>query len=154
MEQNTGRLIFVKRKNIIFDLNGVLFEKSFHEPGTMVPIDQGVQLLRECSDHKAGHQLFVCSNMKAQHLDQINKQHADIMGIFHGIITPENAPAEKPDPEIFTYLLKKYRLLPEDSILIDDHLINITVVNSLGLTGIHMVTFDQARDELQRLGVL
>ena len=142
------------RKNIIFDLSGVLFAKDVTKPGTMVPIDEGVQILRSCAAHKRGHQLFVCSNMGAKYLSQIHRDYPDIMKLFKGVVTPQIALAEKPNPEIFMYLLKQYQLNPDESLFLDDNEINITAVERLGLIGIHVVDFKLVYQELKRLHAL
>lgn len=144
----------MKPKNIIFDLNGVLFEESLNNPEIWVPIDEGIEVLRDCATHRAGHSLYACSNVKPRYLEQLNKHYSDIMGLFTGIVTPETAFSKKPDPEIFRFLLNTYGLLPKDSVFLDDHKTNIAVAQSLGLSGIHVIAFDQVRQELGQLGVL
>ncbi len=139
------------KKNIIFDLNGVLFKKDLHRPGTMVPLAEGVALLHECHVY---HDLYVCSNMKADYLEHLQKDYPDIMNVFKAIVTPQIASAEKPSKEIFMYLLEQYQLLPEESLLLDDHEMNIVAVESLGLKGIHVVDFDEVRQQLKQLSIL
>ena len=144
----------MKSKNIIFDLNGVLFEESLTNPELWVPLDEGIQLLRDCATHAAGHSLYACSNVKPRYLEQLNKHYGDIMGLFKGIVTPDTAFAKKPDPEIFTFLLTTYGLRPEDSVFLDDHAINVAGAQSLGLNGIQVIDFDQVRQELCNLEIL
>lgn len=144
----------IKPKNIIFDLQGVLFERNPDQPHLYVPIAEGMQLLKECSSHKAGHTLFVCSNMKAMNLEHIYQNYGSFMQLFTGVVTPENAPGKKPDPEIFLYLLEKYGLLPEESLFLDDQEVNVSVAQSLGITGIQVINFDKVRQALTQLRVL
>jgi FMN phosphatase YigB (HAD superfamily) len=144
----------MKHKNIIFDLSGVLFELSSFHPHGISPLEEGIKLLKECAAHQANYSLFVCSNMKTYQMDHIHREYSDIMAHFKGIVTPMNAPARKPEPEIFKHLLTTYGLAPEESLLLDDQESNIKAVQSLGMSGIQVITFDQVRKELMLLGIL
>ena len=141
----------MSKKNIIFDLNGVLFTKSLQD---LVPLEEGIALLQECSSHEFGHRLYVCSNMRAQYLEQLHIDFPDIMSLFMGIVTPATAHVEKPNKEIFQHLLDLYDIKAEESFFLDDHVINIEAVEQLGMTGIHVEDFKRVRLELIKRGIL
>ena len=144
----------MSQKNILFDLNGVLFSLERDEDTLLIPIDEGIELLYECHSHEKGHQLFICSNIGPRYLDYLHTKHAHIMVLFKGIITPDVVGIKKPHPDFFSYLLDRYELKPEETILLDDQDLNIKAVELLGITGIHVTNFDEVRHSLKQLDIL
>ena len=59
----------------------------------------------------------------------------------------------KPDPAIYTLLLERYGLVAEESIFLDDTLVNVEAARKLGIHGIWFQTKEQAEEELGKLGV-
>ena len=59
----------------------------------------------------------------------------------------------KPDPEIYRLLLKRYELLPEECVFLDDTLKNVEAAQAEGMMGIWFRTKEQAEEDLRGLGV-
>lgn len=59
----------------------------------------------------------------------------------------------KPNPEIYRLLLQRYGLVPEESVFLDDTLINIEAARAEGMAGILFQTKEQAEEDLRKLGV-
>lgn len=59
----------------------------------------------------------------------------------------------KPEPVIYQTLLKRYGLVPEECVFIDDNLANIEAARKLGIHAIHFNTRQNTEQELQKLGV-
>jgi len=144
-----------RRRNIIFDIGGVLFDQSGDQEKLFVPRSEGISLLQEClSIPKHGHSFYVCTNLTIPYVELLHQEFPDIMGAFNGIVTPNTALAKKPSPKIYQYLINRYHLLPEDSIFIDDQEANILAAQEEGMIGIHAQDFNRVRTELKRIGVL
>lgn len=148
------------QKNLVFDLGGVLFEHNpvadgLNQQKLFSPIEPGVKLLEECyaRAQKSGHKLFVCSNWSMRYIDILEQDFPSLFAMFNGIVTPTVAQAKKPDTKIFRYLLDTYDLLPQNSIFLDDQLLNVEAARSIGMSGIHVGDFVQVRSELERLEV-
>jgi 2-haloacid dehalogenase len=146
------------KRNLIFDLGGVLFEHNRGESAAhqlFAPLEKGLELFEKCVQHAHadGHSLYVCSNWSLPYISMLESEYPEIFKSFHGIVTPSTALAKKPNPAIFTYLLSTYQLNPEHSIFIDDQLVNVEVARSLGITGIHSFDYDHVAQELSRLGI-
>lgn len=59
----------------------------------------------------------------------------------------------KPNPEIYRLLLKRYELLPEECVFLDDTLKNVEAAQAEGMMGIWFRTKEQAEEDLRGLGV-
>ncbi len=59
----------------------------------------------------------------------------------------------KPNPAIYELILSRYGLAAEESVFIDDTLINVEAAKRVGIHGIHFQTKEQVDEELRALGV-
>lgn len=57
----------------------------------------------------------------------------------------------KPDEEIYTTLLKKYNLIPEESVFIDDKAENIQTAKALKINGIQFTNINDVKNKLNPL---
>ena len=57
----------------------------------------------------------------------------------------------KPEPGIYEALLKKYHLKAEECVFLDDRADNIAAARALGFHGIVVESYEQAREELDKL---
>jgi 2-haloacid dehalogenase len=72
---------------------------------------------------------------------------------FDGVVVSAHERVIKPDPAIYRILFKRYDLVPEDCIFIDDSAKNIETARALGMRGIHFVEPIDLRVELARYGL-
>lgn len=141
-------------KNIVFDLNGVLFEyHSIFPQKIMKPIEPGIKLLKKCHQiaRSRKDRLFVCSNFNAEVFERLQLDFAEIFNLFDGCVNSSMAQAKKPDLKMFKYLCNFYKILPSESLFIDDQIINILAAQEFGMKAIHVVDFDLANKELETL---
>ncbi len=80
--------------------------------------------------------LFLLSNTCSQHIRFIYNNFPYVNLIKNRILSFK-VKMLKPDKKIFRYILDKYNLKPERTLIIDDLLENITAAKSLGMAGIH-----------------
>ena len=59
----------------------------------------------------------------------------------------------KPMPEIYEILIKRYKLIPEECVFIDDTMPNLAAAEKFGIHTIHFQNQAQAIEELRKLGV-
>lgn len=59
----------------------------------------------------------------------------------------------KPDHEIYKKIISEYHLVPEETVFLDDTAVNITAARECGLHGIVFQNLEQAKKELEALGV-
>jgi putative hydrolase of the HAD superfamily len=54
----------------------------------------------------------------------------------------------KPDPAIYRYLLKELGTRPEETLFIDDRLVNVEAAQSLGIKALEFTTVERLRADL------
>ena len=99
-----------------------------------------------------GFRVFALSNWPKHIYDQ-RKDKLDFLDLMDGYILSYQEHVIKPDPAVFRLLLERYRIEPEKAVFIDDTLKNIEAAERLGIHGIHFRSLEQAKEELEKLGV-
>ena len=86
-----------------------------------------------------GARIYLLSNISigfSQNYMKIPKV-SEILSLFDGLVFSGPIGLNKPNKEIFDYLLKKYNLMAEDCVFIDDSEKNIIGANAVGINTIH-----------------
>lgn len=87
---------------------------------------------------------FLCSNTNEIHIDVINKYIKDefqingLEPLFHKVYLSYKLGVRKPNPEIFQLILDENKLIPADTLFIDDSAEHIATANKLGIKTIHL----------------
>jgi epoxide hydrolase-like predicted phosphatase len=102
----------------------------------LFPLDQNVRLLPELK--KKGFRLFFLSNFPLDLFEEVKTGYYFFKYFDGGVISAE-AKVSKPDSRIYDLLLKKYSLIPEECLYIDDLEINVRAGEAAGMKG--LVTF-------------
>lgn len=97
------------------------------------PLDENVRLLPDLK--KRGFRLFFLSNFPMDLFEEVKTDYYFFKYFDGGIISAE-AKVSKPDINFYIILLKKYSLVPEECLYIDDLEINVRVAESLGMKGL------------------
>lgn len=89
------------------------------------------------------YRLFLLSNTNALHIDHVKKTMGAgnfefFKNHFEGFYLSHEIKLRKPDPAIYTYVLKKNKLAPSDSLFIDDTEENTTAAAALGIQTWHL----------------
>ncbi|KAF0106304.1 MAG: putative hydrolase of the HAD superfamily [Anaerolineaceae bacterium] len=71
--------------------------------------------------------------------------------VFDEMIVSAEVGLMKPDPRIYRLALEKLGALPEESVFLDDVLVNVEAARSAGMAGIHFTQPEQALEELKQL---
>jgi glucose-1-phosphatase len=100
------------------------------------PIDQNVRLLPGLK--KRGFRLYFLSNFPIDLFEEVKTGYFFFKYFDGGVISGE-AKVSKPDPRIYDILIKKYSLVPDECLYIDDLEINVNVARETGMKG--LVTF-------------
>jgi putative hydrolase of the HAD superfamily len=102
----------------------------------LFPLDENVRLLPELK--KRGFRLFFLSNFPLDLFEEVKTGYYFFKYFDGGVISAE-AKVSKPDNRIYDILLKKYSLIPEECLYIDDIEINVKAGEAAGMKG--LVTF-------------
>ncbi len=118
--------------------------------GTIKMFDTSIPWLEELKEK--GYRRLILSNLSAKTVRECAKDleffdHVDggILSYRVGII--------KPDPAIYELLIKRYGLIPENCVFIDDREENIETARSLGMHGIVFTEREEVLKKLEEIGV-
>lgn len=75
----------------------------------------------------------------------------DCIHIFDVTVISAEVGVMKPDPKIYYLVLEKLKVLPEQSIFVDDSSINVEAANQIGIHGIRFLSTPQVLGEIQSL---
>ena len=114
-----------------------------------IPVER-LQMLRKL--RQEGYRLFVLSNTNAIMFnswirDAFSQEGLRINDYFDGIVKSYDEGICKPDPEIFALVARRYRLNPEETLMLDDSVKNCEAARSVGLQA-EVVTIDNSNDML------
>lgn len=96
---------------------------------------------------KKRYQVLLLSNTNEIHLRYINANllPANSTGLdqyFHRAYYSHRMLKRKPDTEIFDQVLRENNLIPEQTLFLDDNLMNIQGAESVGIKTVHVTTSD------------
>jgi putative hydrolase of the HAD superfamily len=98
----------------------------------LFPIDQNVKILPELK--KQGYRLYYLSNFPIDIFDDVKTGYYFFKYFDGGVISAE-VKFSKPDRRIYEIFLKKYSLIPEECLYIDDLEINVKAAEISGMKG-------------------
>ncbi|MGA0242439.1 MAG: HAD family hydrolase [Candidatus Marinamargulisbacteria bacterium] len=101
---------------------------------------------------KARYPVYLLSNFQAVPFSKLREIHPFLYQA-NGAIVSAHHHEMKPEPAIYNRLLKKYALIPNETVFIDDLPDNIAAAKAQGMHGIVFTSPEQTKDELVTLGV-
>jgi 2-haloacid dehalogenase len=114
-------------------------------------IDGTVAVLDELRG--AGVPVYVLSNASAETWPYAVERFP-FLDRFEGVLLSGEVGMAKPDPEIFDELCRRFGLVPESTIFVDDKAANVDAARRLGFTAHHFIGAPGLRAELVSLGLL
>lgn len=98
------------------------------------------------------YKLIILSNL-GKDWAKLREEQFHISDWFDEIVWSCDIGISKPDKKIFSYVIDKFHLNPEECVFIDDKLSNIDAAKESGMNGIIYQTPQQLRQEFATLGV-
>lgn len=86
-------------------------------------IPHGIELLKACAEK--GYTIYLFTNLNREILEEIKKQHSDILSLFTGLVSSGDLRLMKPLKESFEAMLKTFNLKAHECFFIDDQQENI-----------------------------
>lgn len=111
------------------------------------PVTEMVALAKKL---KETHKVYLLSNTNNLHWQHIVEEY-DFNSLAHGILASCEIGAMKPDPKIYKAAEKKFSLLPEEIVFIDDIERNITGAKNVGWNGIWHKDYITTKKELDQI---
>lgn len=101
--------------------------------------------------HKMGFRLFYLSNVPEDALAYLKQQ--EFFALFEGGVASCQVHINKPDPRIYSALMRYYNLSPEETIFVDDTKENAAAAVELGITGIQYKGSNSLIKALNQCGI-
>ncbi|MDR3049418.1 MAG: HAD family phosphatase [Elusimicrobiota bacterium] len=102
---------------------------------------------------RAGYKIFALTNWAKNKFEILTTKY-DFLKYFDGIVVSADVKAIKPAPEIYNILCAKYNLIPQECVFLDDLPANAEGAKSIGMQAIVFKTPSQAKEALEKLGVI
>ena len=100
-----------------------------------------------------GYQVLVLSNFPKKVYDLFQDEMTFLNEVDGGILSYRDR-VIKPDKEIYTLLMERYDLIPQECVFLDDLEVNLKTAKELGMYTILFQTKELALDEMRKLNVL
>lgn len=116
------------------------------------PIEGTVAILKSLVDNP-NYRVVALTNWSAETFP-IALKRFEFLHWFEGIVVSGTEKTRKPFPEIYETTLKRFSLVPEDSLFIDDNKRNIDAANALGIQTIQFENPNQLKKALQGFEII
>ena len=100
-----------------------------------------------------GVPLYALTNFSSEKIALVRPRY-DFFALFDGMVVSGEIGMVKPDPAIYRHLLERFDLRAEETLFIDDSILNIAGAEAAGLNAVHYRSASQLRSELARWGLL
>jgi haloacid dehalogenase superfamily, subfamily IA, variant 3 with third motif having DD or ED len=121
--------------------------KDWHE--MLTPIDETVEILKKLK--AKGYKLYYLSNYQVAAFEYISRY--EFFNLFDGGILSCNVKLLKPEKEIYEKLTEVYGIRPEESVFVDDTLVNVQGAEKLGFVTVNFKGCDDLKRKLAEFNV-
>jgi len=125
------------------------------------PVEAGVQLLKKCAaarnpDGTKKNRNIGCSNWDPLSYKLFREKYPDIFNLFDDVVISGDIQKVKPDEDFYRYIIEKFNLNPERSLLIDDQEVNAKGARKCNIGTLVLKSWDYERleKELKLCGAL
>ncbi|TKJ27350.1 MAG: hypothetical protein CEE42_02910 [Promethearchaeota archaeon Loki_b31] len=143
-----AEIIFISKYPEEKELISLFFN---HWMEMLTPIEENINILLDLS--KSGYKTYILSNYIKEAFIFV-KEKFDFFTIFDGQIISGEEKVIKPDKVIYESLLRRYQLIPEESLFIDDILFFLKPAKKLGISTIWNRPHTDLRKELKKFNVV
>lgn len=131
-------------------IEGIIREALSDFTNLVVPCDYAIPWVKDLK--KKGYRVLYLSNFSKKAEKECAKALEFIQYMDGGILSYRDK-VIKPDAEIYRLIMKRYGLAAEECVFLDDTEKNVIGAREQGMHAILFTSYEQAREELQRLGV-
>jgi glucose-1-phosphatase len=128
-------------------LNANLSRKRFSEifNDMFSPVPEMAKILNEIKKSKK-YKIFLLSNTNSLHFNFIRNNY-DYINLIDRFALSYRLKAIKPDSKIYLLLASKFKIVPEETVFIDDLKENCEAAKKLGFNVIHFANYDSFKQE-------
>ena len=99
------------------------------------------------------YKVYALTNWSAEKWD-LGKQLFSFFNDFEGVVVSGQENTRKPFDDIYQLILKRYSIIPENSVFIDDNFENTLGFSRNGIHSIHFKSPEQLKSDLKKLNVI
>ena len=115
------------------------------------PIKTNIQILKDLK--QKGYTIFVLSNYIDKPFEYVNNQY-DFFSLLNGLVISFQENYVKPERQIYQILLNRYKLIPNESIFLDDHKSFLEPAKELGMYTMLIQPNTDIKAEFRELDIL
>ena len=97
-----------------------------------------------------GYKILFLSNW-SHHVKECAQKQLDFLPLMDGGVFSYKVNLIKPDPAIYKEIIKKYNLLPEECVFLDDRLDNCEAAKECGMSAVQVINHEIAVENLEKL---
>lgn len=116
----------------------------------LIPMEDSIKILIELK--AKGYKIYALSNYQVKGFEKIYREN-DFFKEMDGMVISCRIKSIKPEREIYEYLLNEYKLLPDETLFIDDTVENLKGAEEFGIKTFQFTTADKLRLELKNLDI-
>ncbi len=139
---------FIQNEPSIESILRKMFERL---EGIIRQRDYAIPWIKELKNR--GYQVLVLSNFPKRVYELFQNEMTFLNEVDGGILSYRDR-VIKPDKEIYTLLMERYDLIPQECVFLDDLEVNLNTAKELGMHTILFQTKELALDEMRKLNVL
>lgn len=117
----------------------------------LIPMKETIEILKELSEKNLN--IYYLSNFHHLAFEYVIEKN-EFFKLFNGGIVSYKEKLLKPEKEIYLRLLEEYNLKPNETIFIDDTLVNVDGANFVGINAIHFKNANDLNSKLRELNVI
>ena len=103
---------------------------------------------------KSRYRLIALTNTNAIHAPIWKEKYKEVLVHFEKIFSSHELIARKPESKIFEIALDYLQLNAEQTLFLDDNLININGAKSIGISTLLVSSFEQMKDDLMKMQII
>jgi hypothetical protein len=130
------KLLFAKKGVIAFDLGGVFTKGDY---------------FTEKLSEREGMRSLIGRLKKKYFVVLLSNQNSDAHSVQ---IVSGRVGVKKPDPKIFSFLLKRFDAKPSETVFVDDDAANVDAAKKAGIRAVQFVSVEQLLNDFKRFGIL
>ncbi len=115
------------------------------------PIPKNIEILKKLKN--SGYKTFVLSNFVKEPFEYVTSKF-DFFQFFDGMVISCKENAIKPEKEIYEILLRKFELIPDECLFIDDVQSFCLGAEKLGINTIQLKSGMDLSSELQKINII
>jgi HAD superfamily hydrolase (TIGR01549 family) len=133
LQENSNWFEHASEQQLITNMCRMVFTPdTFIQTQQLYP--EGIQFVKSCK--RKGHKVFIISNWDAESFSLLYQRYQKFFALFDGIVISGEHQAVKPSPTLYTLLLERYNLNPQECWFINDQKHNVVAANELNINSI------------------